>query len=152
MHHHVQLAAQDWLKKRKVDDYHGKAVKQLVRLFPTAEYENWKQCRLLFPHAKAVLEYRRAFTLPYAELLHKVARYQWQQEQFDVAQTWAQDAYDLRRQLLGENNAKTIDSLALLGSVLESRGQYLEALEKHQTALKWRSVHLEKIILTHWKA
>ncbi|KAL1982009.1 hypothetical protein VTN96DRAFT_1833 [Rasamsonia emersonii] len=138
MHQHVQWAAEDWLKKRKVGDYHGKAVEQLARLFPTAEYENWKQCRVLFPHAKAVLEYRHASTLPYAELLHKVARYQWQQERFDVAQTWAQNAYVMRRKLLGENNAKTVDSLALLGSVLECRGHYAEALEKHQKALEWR--------------
>ncbi|KAL1961713.1 hypothetical protein VTN77DRAFT_1113 [Rasamsonia byssochlamydoides] len=138
MHQQVQLAARIWLENRKADDYHVKAVERLARAFPTAKYENRRQCRVLFPHAKAVLQYRRASTLPYAELLHKVACYQWQQERFEDAQINAQDAYILRRELLGDNDANTVDSLALLGTVLAYRGYYPEALEKHQTALEWR--------------
>lgn len=142
MHQQAQLAVRDWLKAQKETKYHERAVAKLADIFPTSEYQNWKDCRALFPHAQAALEYdRNSSTLPYAALLHKVALYQWQQEKLELAQTYAHKAYMIRKKRLAvpsKDNPAIIDSLALLASIMMYRGLHAAAEERLREVLNWR--------------
>ncbi|KAL2826480.1 P-loop containing nucleoside triphosphate hydrolase protein [Aspergillus cavernicola] len=143
MHQQAQLAVREWLRStRKIRNYHERAVSKLADIFPMAKYQNWKECRVLFPHAQALLEYdTTSSTLPYATLLYKVARYQWQQEKLECAQSYTQKAYDIRQRKFlvpSKENPAIIDCLALLASVMMYRGFHAEAEEKLWEVLKWR--------------
>lgn len=136
MHQLVQLAVRDWLENRKGKElYHSRAAARLLDDFPDAEYENRLACARLFPHVKAVIDYHCIASPAYAKLLHKAAQYQLQQEQFRAAFKYAQEAYNLHRELLGENTPETITSLALLAKAQLDSGNYRQAQEMQEKVL-----------------
>lgn len=79
MHRLVQLSTRVWLKSHgKVEQWRGVFINNLCKEFPTGEYKNWAQCRLLYPHVKCALAQRPKAPdslLKLAALLYKGAWY-----------------------------------------------------------------------------
>jgi hypothetical protein len=56
MHRLVQLATQKWLKAYgQHEKWKRHFIQNISREFPTGEYENWKKCELIFPHAQSAM-------------------------------------------------------------------------------------------------
>lgn len=137
MHQLVQFAARGWLETQgKKGYYHEKVVERLVEDFPDAEYENRLECARMIPHAKAAIDYQRIRSPTYAKLLYKAARYQRQQEQLMDANRYAQEAYDLHRDLPGEHSQETLRDLSLLAKVKLDCGNYRQAQGMQVRVLK----------------
>lgn len=58
MHRLVQFATRKWLEERKeLEKWKETYITILAETFPSAKYENWVKCHVLFPHAQLLLEY-----------------------------------------------------------------------------------------------
>lgn len=59
MHRLVQFATRKWLEQRQEQErWKETYIAIMADAFPPGRYENWRRCRMLFPHAVLVLEYR----------------------------------------------------------------------------------------------
>jgi tetratricopeptide (TPR) repeat protein len=133
MHALVQLSVQDWLAAaQQRTNMVEEAVRLVAARFPNSEHENRARCEALLPHARAVLRHASGSDSSIkdcATLLHNVGCFEMQQGKFAQAQESVQKAYELRREVLGNNDVSTIGSLDLFGQVLGYRGMYQQAGE-----------------------
>ena len=59
MHGLVQLATRKWLEANgELEKWKDEYIRILYAEYPTAEYENWAICRMLFPHAQSAAAQR----------------------------------------------------------------------------------------------
>jgi tetratricopeptide (TPR) repeat protein len=70
-----------------------------------------------------------------ALLLHKAAIYAWRKGGLNEAEDMAIKAFKLRETLFGKESYETLNSINLLGLVLDSQGKYDEALIMHRQAV-----------------
>ena len=131
MHALVQLSVQDWLAAA---EQRTNMVEEAVRLvagrFPNGEHKNRVKCEVLLPHARAVLRHASGLDSSIkdcATLLHNVGCFEMQQGRYARARESVQKAYELRREVLGNNDVSTIGSLDLFGQVLGYHGMYEQA-------------------------
>jgi tetratricopeptide (TPR) repeat protein len=128
-----------------------KVVEGVLRLmaerFPNGEHKNRARCEALLPHARAVLRHasgRHSSIKDYGTLLHNIGWFDWGQGRYMRAQESVQKAYDLRRQVLGNEDVSTIASLGLFGTILKSQGYYKQAEEMYRQALRLEETILGK--------
>jgi hypothetical protein len=98
----------------------------LSEKYPNGEYENWNICEALEPHIQILLEYQYISPncrLKRADLLHKNACYFLIRGDFGISNSRAQEAVEIKKELLGLSNADTLNSLDLLTSVLNVQGR-----------------------------
>lgn len=90
MHALVQLATREWIHPSvDMEKWKEEGIRIMARAFPTGLYENWATCRALYPHVKAVLEYRpkdRILILQWAEILLNAAWYAREQGSYGEAE------------------------------------------------------------------
>jgi tetratricopeptide (TPR) repeat protein len=148
MHPLVQLSIQDWLAAADQKTHFTEQVLQLLAAkFPNGEHENRLTCELLLPHARAVLQHAlrsKSGMRNTAAIFHNVAWFDWQQGRYRLANEGVRKAYDIRRDVLGNDNISTIGSIGLLGTVLSDLGKYKQAEEIHRQALGLRETVLGK--------
>jgi hypothetical protein len=81
MHQLVQLATKKWLDAHsEMIKWNQKALMMVSKAFPTRNFENWTECVMLLPHAKAVLSCSlldRDDLLNKASILHNLSWYLW---------------------------------------------------------------------------
>jgi tetratricopeptide (TPR) repeat protein len=127
----VQLATRKWLDNQGQLDYWRKQfIHNLCAELPTGEYENWTKCQALFPHARAALAQRpnnKDSLLEWALLLYKAAWYAWQRGRADDAEHMSTVSMEVRRKILGEEDAETLKSIEMVGQARFLRGKYEEA-------------------------
>jgi hypothetical protein len=139
IHRLVQLSIHVWLEQHKQRErYEEEALALLAERFPSGEHENKEACETLVAHAQAVLKYycdsepslKRRSTL-----LYNISWFDWQQGRYDLAYEKISESYCLREKLLGQEDVETLDSLSILGSVLDGQGKYEEAEEMHRRTI-----------------
>lgn len=139
MHRLVQLAVRHWLELQgTIRDFERSAMRILSENFPFGDYENWKQCEQLSPHAYTVLHYlseSHTDLLQRARLLHNLARYNDTQGKYPLAHSRFSEALDLRKKLLGAEHPETIETASCLGEVLFREAKYTEGEEVMRYAL-----------------
>lgn len=145
MHRLVQLSTQNWLEMEGTHvAYKEEALQMLSAKFPSGDYETWKICEVLLPHAQIVLKYsctadfRR---LDRACLLYGVAGYNLKQGRTDIAHIYAVECYEVFQMLLDSDQFKILDSISLIGQVHMAKGN-AEAAETviRQALRKYESV------------
>ena len=140
MHALVQLSVQDWLAAaQQKTNMAEEAVRLVAGKFPNGEYENRATCEALLPHAQAVLRHASGLDSSIkdcATLLHNVGWLDWGQGRYAAAKDNVRAAYDIRREVMGDKDVSTIDSLGLFGAVLSAQGKYHQAEEMHRHELE----------------
>ncbi|KAF2818188.1 hypothetical protein CC86DRAFT_245853, partial [Ophiobolus disseminans] len=112
MHSLVQLATRTWLESEgQLDRWREQFISHLCAEMPTGAHENWEKCQALFPHAQAALAQRPKdieSLEEWALLLYKAAWYAWQQGRAGEAEQMSVLSMEVRREMLGEENADTL--------------------------------------------
>ena len=131
VHRLVHLSTQKWLAlKGTQKEWQEKALKLIVRTFPSGKHGTWEACDVLFHHALVTLRYlpqAKDMALQRVYLLHNVAEYDSSQGRYNVACLRYKEAFEVRMKLLGSEHPGTLTSLGNLASVLSSQGKYEEA-------------------------
>lgn len=134
MHHLVQLAARLWLKRAAEEEqqWSMKSLRRLERAYPSSSFQNWPQCRKLYPHAKLVLN--RKFTegespLWQAALLQRVASFALTQGLHADAEAFALKCLELEVTTLADHNYALTTARTVLAAVYLNRSDY-EAAER----------------------
>jgi pentatricopeptide repeat protein len=148
MHRLVQLSTQRWLDiQDEKDKWQEQALELLAEKFPTSRYENWKICEALSPHAQVVLSHRylsKSNQLHLATLLRNLACYEMEQGQNNIAIEHATESFNMRKQLLGERDTLTLDSLELVALLRGKQGHYKDSEKLHRQVLQAREELLGK--------
>ncbi|KAM0168838.1 hypothetical protein ACHAPF_010602 [Botrytis cinerea] len=133
MHRLVQLATRKWLEDQKQQEkWKQQFIKNLNEELPTGEYENWVQCRTLFPHAKLALLHEpeeQNSLQEWASILYKAGWYAWQMGNGKDAEKLSVKSMKVRKKIFGREHDDTLNSMAIVGLVYESRGQWDAAEE-----------------------
>jgi tetratricopeptide (TPR) repeat protein len=139
MHSLVQLATRTWLESEgQLDKWREQFISDLCAEMPTAERKNWEQCQALFPHAQAALTQRpkdRESLKEWALLLYKAASYACEQGRAGEAEQMSVVSMEVRREVLGEEDAETLSSMGVVGLARVLGGKYKEARAMHRQTL-----------------
>ena len=131
MHRLVQLGLRNWLEiEGQFNRWQEEYIAILAKEFPTGNYENWKRCQQLFPHAKAATLLRpssQSSRRQWATLLYNVAWYAWKRGLFADAEAMSAQSMTEREEILGPVHPETLESMAIQGLVLESLGRWKDA-------------------------
>ncbi|KAJ5065692.1 hypothetical protein J3E74DRAFT_414642 [Bipolaris maydis] len=139
MHSLVQLATRTWLENEgQLDKWREQFISNLCAELPTGEHENWEKCQALFPHARAALAQQpksREARKEWALLLYKAAWYAWRRGRAGDAEEMATVSMEARSEELGEEDARMLDSMEMVGLAKELGGKYKEAEAMHRQTL-----------------
>jgi tetratricopeptide (TPR) repeat protein len=131
MHSLVQLAMRAWLENEgQLDKWREQFISNLCAELPTGEFKDWEKCQALFPHARAALVQQpksRESRKEWALLLYKAAWYAWQRGRAGEAEQMATVSMEVRSEVLGEDDAETLNSMDTVGLARRLRGKYEEA-------------------------
>lgn len=146
MHGLVQLATRRWLEANgELEKWKQQCIKNLDSEFPTGEYENWAQCQVLFPHAKAAARQRPQeldSLLEWASLLYKAAWYDWEKGNGAEGEKLAVKAMKTRQKHLGLQHEETLRSVKMLAHIYLAQGRLKEAEELAMQMMETRKKHL----------
>ncbi|KAM0139134.1 hypothetical protein ACHAP3_003402 [Botrytis cinerea] len=146
MHRLVQLATRKWLEDQKQqENWKQQFIKNLNEELPTGEYENWVQCRTLFPHAKLALLYEpeeQNSLQEWASILYKSGWYAWQMGNSEDAEKLSVKAMKVRKRIFGREHDDTLRSMAIVGLVYRFRGQWDAAEELQVQVMETRKKKL----------
>ena len=139
-HRLVQLSMRRWLENEgTARQWQEKALLALAKHFQPGDFENWKACEILSPHAQIAVGYdfdSEECLLMRASVLHNLARFDDQQSRYLLAHDRYEEVISVRKKLLGDVDIATLQSICNLGEVLfkESDYPHTEALLRESLA------------------
>ena len=142
MHRLVQFALRKWIEVH--DDFNSWRqifLKSLSAEFPTGEYEHWSRCEILFPHAIVAATGQptdEESLYDWSQILTNAAWYALTKGKYEVGENMVQKAIDVTKKILGGNDLRTIENIAIHAELLRYQGQYEAAEEINQRALEGR--------------
>ncbi|KAF2786683.1 hypothetical protein K505DRAFT_289284, partial [Melanomma pulvis-pyrius CBS 109.77] len=149
MHRLVQLATRTWLENRgQLDRWRDRFISNLCAEMPTGRYENWQKCQVLFPHARAALAQRpqdKKSLKEWALILYKAAWYAGERGRAGEAEHMSTVSMEVRREVCGEEDVDTLNSMALIGLARSRGGRWKEAgsMNRQTLALSEKVLGLE---------
>jgi tetratricopeptide (TPR) repeat protein len=142
MHQLVQFSTTKWLKLQgDLEVWKEKYVTLMDDNYPNSEYENWKTCQALFPHAQAAVAYRPSgdgALKAWASVLSKAMVYAYDMGYYQTAQVMGRRVLEAREITLGVEHSCTLSSVSMLAVALRRGGLYEEAEMMFQRALQGR--------------
>ena len=142
MHRLVQLSTQKWLEiHSELQAWHEQYIDILGSAFPTGDYANWTTCQALFPHVDVMERYLVTdadHVQVWARTLYNGAWYTWARGQYGMADQMARASLRARQEILGADDAVTLDSIGMVALVLRYQGKYEQAEEMNRRALAGR--------------
>ncbi|KAK2000323.1 purine and uridine phosphorylase [Colletotrichum falcatum] len=132
MHRLVQAITQKWLfDKRQATQFAEQALQVVSDAYPYGQHETREVCREYLPHAYAVLHFTssgsRDENVARSELLHCVSGYLRYLGHWDEAEKRLVQALKLRKRTLGEEDDRTLASMANLALTYQEQGRWQEA-------------------------
>ncbi|KAE9363155.1 TPR-like protein [Stipitochalara longipes BDJ] len=142
----LEIPAQKDVKKAGFEQ----AVAKCAHSFPSRpEFSDWESCESLYPHAQVILRSRKRFGEDeeltkevgkkalslLARLSFNMAWYEWRQGRYDAGTEHSHLAYQVQKELRGENDADCIRSLTLKAQILHHRGKYRQAKRDFDKAI-----------------
>jgi hypothetical protein len=131
MHRLVQLATLEWPEAHGQQDHcRHRFLKRLRERLPTGNYENWAECRALFPHAKsaaAVAPKEKEPLRDWATISYNAAWYAWEIGNGAEAEKLATQAMRVRQKVLGQEQRETLAAMAMVALARKQRGLWAEA-------------------------
>jgi len=156
MHRLVQASTREWLNQPENDEVHiaTKTLVSVTNLMPLGNYEDFPLCRILYPHADAVLAYSsdglnvilggdgRISTLNMqyrASLLLKLSCYLRDQGDLALSEDRASLSVEIRRRLFGPDESEQIlESMESLAMTIQRLDRHEEAGNMHRKILEAR--------------
>jgi tetratricopeptide (TPR) repeat protein len=142
MHRLIQYTTKRWLEiNNELGVWTAKFVDLMVHCFPKHDYDNWRLCQYLFPHAQHVADYRpleKAAQERWASLVHDIAQFATYAGNYSAAEKLGRIAMDTIEELKGERNEDTLRCVYDLGSTLTRVHRNLEAEVLFRRALDGR--------------
>ncbi|KAF2239753.1 TPR-like protein [Viridothelium virens] len=142
MHRLVQFSTMKWLELQgDLEDWKEKYVTLMNENYPKSNYENWKACQALFPHAQATVACRpkRDDVLQtWASVLSKAMVYAHEMGYYQAAQEMGRGALEAREMTLGVEHPCTLSSVGRLATALRVGGKYEEAEVMFRRAMQGR--------------
>ncbi|KAK3614601.1 hypothetical protein LTR56_026644 [Elasticomyces elasticus] len=142
MHRLVQFAARKWLESRgELQRWAAHSIGKLDKVLPDGRYENWPECRMLYPHARLVLHVQpssRDALVQWSSVLFKAAWFAAEQGEYVAAEAMNRRALEGREKALGKEHPSTLKSVSNLASVLQEQGKYEAAEAMNRRALESR--------------
>ena len=147
IHRLVQDVAREQMGPERRSAWIEIAANLMNGVFPFDEYNlgTWSPSAHLLPHAIAVAEHAGRYgvaQLPAATLWQKTGEYLRRQGDFAQAQASVEYALTARRQILGEEDPATAQSLDYLGELYQEQAQFAQARACHEQALRIRQAKL----------
>ncbi|KAJ5569107.1 hypothetical protein N7450_011593 [Penicillium hetheringtonii] len=146
MHRLVQLTTRAWLKSHgQINQWREKSIRNLYQEFPFCQYENWDQCRSLFPHVRAAISQRpesQESLLRWATILYKGAWYALESGNIADAKDMASKSRKQRLKLLHAENEVALASTAMLARACLLEGRWEEAEQLNEQVLEIRKTKL----------
>ena len=146
MHSLVHLFSSIWAKKRGASKYAAMALRAVADHFPPADDPDEDICQQLSPHARAVLDATATATAyetrepddkkTRAELLHNAASYEIDLGNFKLAEAWVDEAWQIRKEQLGEDNTKTLESMHNSAMACYEAGKSNEAVRRQEEVVE----------------
>jgi tetratricopeptide (TPR) repeat protein len=131
MHRLVQFSTQRWLKADDSFEHWGlQFMKNLDDAFPPGNFESWKECRSLFPHAMMALRTKilgEEAIIRQASLLLHSGLYASEMGAYVDAEKMTEKSVRDRHRVLGDEHPDTIRSKANLASTYLYQGRWDEA-------------------------
>ncbi|CAH0021548.1 unnamed protein product [Clonostachys rhizophaga] len=139
IHRLVQVTTRKWLSNQHHEDaYQGEALLTVWEMFPNEQnVENWPTCTAYLPHAQVVrglTSSRRNREVKRADLLTNIGCFFHDEGRWKEAEETHKEAGAIYREVFGEENPNTLNSMADLASTFRSLGR-LEEAEKLQIKL-----------------
>ncbi|MCJ1387011.1 hypothetical protein MMC17_010140 [Xylographa soralifera] len=138
MHRLVQLATKFWLHSNR-EDHEAIALKLVSGIFPGPHSEDYDTQRQLLRHVKIVVSntfHDDSSNKLLADLQYKLAAYEWQAGQYDLADKLCQAAYEKRQSWLGGLHKDTLHTKGLLGVIKRYQGFWDEAYSIQKEVLR----------------
>jgi tetratricopeptide (TPR) repeat protein len=133
IHRLVQVATRRWLESNgSIQKWKSDAIAKMADKMPNGEYENWKICAILLPHAKEIITYQAVNVesrLQRASVLENVGWYESAVGNFDIAVQMREESLNVRRQFLHEDDSLVLSSMANLASTYRNQGRWKKAEE-----------------------
>ncbi|KGO56393.1 Tetratricopeptide-like helical [Penicillium expansum] len=146
MHRLVQLTVRVWLKTNgEIERWKEEFITRLYQRFPTGKYENWAQCRSLFPHMKSAESQRpgsQDCLHKWATLLYKGAWYARESGNITESRDMASKSRKERVLMFGLEGEHTLNSTAMLASVYRLEGRWEEAEQLDVQVMETRKIKL----------
>ncbi|KAJ5965914.1 hypothetical protein N7481_012628 [Penicillium waksmanii] len=149
MHRLVQLSVRAWLKEHKKEaQWNAKFINNLCHAFPIGEYENWEQCRLLFPHVKLAVSKRPKSDFSrqqWAILLSRAAWYAQLNGNIAESVEMASKSKMQSLETFGADSTETLKSATILATAYRLKGLWRDAeqLEKEVTKISKTKLGLD---------
>ncbi|KAM4068139.1 NB-ARC domain-containing protein [Hirsutella rhossiliensis] len=148
----VQLVVKNWLRRPGNEMHRGggfaRAANMIAAAFPHGEFGYWAKCEDVYPHAQALLAFwkddvkadgdadantRRRF----ADVLFKMAYYEWRQGRYDLGSDHAKLAYEIQScQGRDGDDPDALKTKALQGRILHHHGKYYEARDMFKSVIR----------------
>ena len=142
LHRLVQMVVREQMDKHEQHVWVTRTIIALKLCFPEVEYETWKQCERLLPHAlhcaKYFTSWKATHTEELAALLFKTGMYLTDRDRFTEAEALLKEALQLREQALGAEHPQVATILQALGEVYDILHRDTEAASLLQQALSIR--------------
>jgi len=142
MHRLVQHTTKRWLEiNGEMNAWSTKFVSIMAICFPKHEYDNWKLCQYLFPHAQHVASYRPtdpAALKRWASLVHDIAQFAEFAGNFSPAERLGRAAMQASEDVMGECNDVTLQYVYDLGTKLSRLHRKEEAETLYRRAWEGR--------------
>jgi tetratricopeptide (TPR) repeat protein len=133
MHRLVQFTTKAWLEiNNELEKWKEQYIEVMDEVFPVGEYENWKTCLELFPHAENVLVYRptnEAHLEKWSSILFNAAWYAGERGNYGTAEEMDRQALEGYKKALGPEHPDTLSSMANLAATYRNQGRWKEAEE-----------------------
>lgn len=149
IHRLVQVATRRWLESNgSIQQWKSNAIAKMADTMPNGEYETWKTCAILLPHAKEVIAYQATDVeskLQRASVLQNVGWYESRVGNFGVAAQMSEEALCVRPQFLDKDDNQVSHSMNSLALTYWNQGRWKDAEELFLQALE---VHIR--VLGEW--
>ena len=130
-HRLIQSEMRNWLEtSQQLTEWKQKYLVIIAKLFPEDIYDDWLRCKTLFTHASLALAYRPA-DFPHLHhwmtILGRVARYSEAAGDHVRAERLSIQALVESKKLFGEEDPKTLETMAYLAMLYARSGRYEDA-------------------------
>ena len=145
LHRLVQAVTREELGETERAVWQGRVIQAVSSAFPVPEFENWKLCERLLPHAVVVGErilQDNVMTAEAARLLDNTGRYLFEMGRYHLADAYHQSALRIRQEVLPKGHLHFAAGLNNLGLLRYKQERYEEAAAAFEEALAIRRQHL----------
>ena len=139
IHRLVHAVIRETMDEETTMRFANEALRSLSAKVPSGDFAEWDVCTLLYPHAKALFEFRQIEdTNPeqLSLLFHNTGRYLLGRGEYWQAQEKSERVYYLRKKYFGPEHSLTLSSLHSLAGAFQSLGEYSKARQLYEQALE----------------